>query len=124
MKGVGVTTEQKMAALELVAELGRTIRDLSEVSPLGGVPSGELYARVMGMGVSVESYNKMIALLKASGMVTEWGHLLKWAGPPREQNAQTGDGVGSGEKHPAGDTDTNRSGGDSGDANKGGLPEK
>jgi hypothetical protein len=47
----------------------------------GEVPSGELYVRVMHK-MSLDDYNRLIATLKRTGLVTETpGHLLRWTGP-------------------------------------------
>ena len=41
-----------------------------------GVPSGELYARIMG-AVDRETYQGAIGLLKRTGIVTERNHVLR-----------------------------------------------
>ncbi len=69
-----ITKEQKKAAFEVVLAVSETIRVLKTV------PSGELYARVMGH-VDLDGYNKIIDLLKNTGLVTESAHLLEWVGP-------------------------------------------
>lgn len=60
-----------MAAIMAVAE---TIREL------GSVPSGELYARLMG-SISLESYGQIVGTLERAGLIEERGHLLRWVGP-------------------------------------------
>jgi hypothetical protein len=65
---------QVKAALNIVAALADTIRELKEV------PSGVLYANVMNQ-LSLEQYNKAIDLLKGAEMITEQNHLLRWIGP-------------------------------------------
>lgn len=70
-----VTKEQVVAAVQTVAALAEAIRELGEV------PSGDLYANVMGH-LSCESYQKAIDMLKRSGLVIETpAHLLRWVGP-------------------------------------------
>jgi hypothetical protein len=54
-----------------------TIRDL------GRVPSGELYARVMGH-MNMATYNRVIGSLKAAGLVEEKSFELIWTGPAKE----------------------------------------
>jgi len=62
------------AGLEVVAAMAETVRELKEV------PSGTLYAHVMGQ-LSLESYEKVIGLLKRAGVVEETpAHLLRWVG--------------------------------------------
>lgn len=67
-------TVQVKAALNVVAALADAIRELKEV------PSGVLYSSVMGQ-LSLESYGKVIDVLKKTGLVTEENHLLRWVNP-------------------------------------------
>lgn len=67
-------TAQEKAAMEIVLAVGQAIKEL------GSVPSGHLYARLMG-NMSLDTYNKVIALLKKVGAVKEEGHLLTYIGP-------------------------------------------
>lgn len=67
------------AALQVATVLGEAIRDLTAASPLGGVPSGELYARVMSY-LTLEQYQAAIDVLKRAGLVAERNHLLAWIG--------------------------------------------
>lgn len=67
-------TVKERAFVEIVASLGVAIKSL------GQVPSGELYARVMGH-LSLEQYNLFIGALKQQDLVSEKSHLLTWTGP-------------------------------------------
>ena len=69
-----VTKEETKAALSAVIAVGTAIRDL------GSIPNGELYAQLMGQ-LTLEVYNKIIAFLKKSAMVSEENHVLTWIGP-------------------------------------------
>ena len=63
------------AALNVVQAIAETIRKLGEV------PSGELYARLVGK-LDLPDYEEVIRILKETGLVTETpGHLLRWNGP-------------------------------------------
>jgi len=64
------------AAIQVAAAVGDAIRELKEV------PSGHLYAHLMGR-MSLESYNGCIRILKQAGLVEEHNHLLKWVGPEK-----------------------------------------
>lgn len=67
-----VTKKQINAGLEILKALADTIRDLRSV------PSGELYARVMGH-MDINAYEKSIGILKGAGLVAESNaHLLTW----------------------------------------------
>jgi hypothetical protein len=50
------------------------------IRELGSVPNGHLYAHVMGM-LSFDEYQRIIAILKESGLVKEENHLLTYVGP-------------------------------------------
>lgn len=97
MKGAGFTAEQQAAAIRLIAAVGEAIRDLSKGSPFGGVPSGELYAFLMGQGFTLASYGQVIEMLKSAKLVTEDVGLLKWVGPkggddePKSDRPDSGD---------------------------------
>lgn len=67
-------TKSALLAALAVAEAIRT---------LGEVPSGELYAQLMGK-LSYGSYEGIIGTLKNAGLVSESAHLLKWIGPKLE----------------------------------------
>ena len=70
------------AAIEGVKALAEIIRELGEV------PSGLLYSRLMGK-VTLSDYNRLIGILKETGLVVETpGHVLRWVGP--EQPAEGG----------------------------------
>jgi hypothetical protein len=68
------TSAQRTAAFNIVLSIAEAIRDLKSV------PSGHLYARLMGQ-MTLEQYNSIIDILKSAGAVTEKGHLLTWTGP-------------------------------------------
>lgn len=69
-----ITNDQVKAALEIVKAVAEAIREL------GSVPSGHLYAQLMGH-MSLERYNKVIDTLVRTGLVRkEPSHLLVWVG--------------------------------------------
>ena len=79
-----MTTAQAQAVLEIYKAVAETIRDLSAVSPLGGVPSGELWVRVDGMlggKMPVASWQALVETLIKAKLITNHGHLLVWIGP-------------------------------------------
>lgn len=66
--------EQLGAAIKMTQAIAEAIRELGEV------PSGHLYAIVIGQ-VTMEQYARIIDVLKGAGLVEEKNHVLKWAGP-------------------------------------------
>jgi hypothetical protein len=64
------------AMLQVILAVAEAIRDLGEV------PSGHLYARLMGH-MTIGTYEGIIGALQGSGLVTEENHLLTWAGPKK-----------------------------------------
>ena len=65
---------QTQAAFGMVMAVRDAIRDLGEV------PSGHLYARLMGH-MSLETYETIISILKEAKVVEETpAHLLRWIG--------------------------------------------
>jgi len=73
------TPEQVFASLNLVKAVADTIRDLKQV------PSGLLYSELMAY-MDLETYNKIIGILKSAGLVTEQNYLLTWVEPPKSES--------------------------------------
>lgn len=72
------TKEQVNAALEMVRAVGDAIREAGEV------PSGHLYAVLMGK-VDLAGYERMVDMLVGAGLVERApNHLLRWVGPAKE----------------------------------------
>ena len=65
--------EQFFGLVEVVNCIGRVIEDL------GQVPSGHLYANLMGK-MDLNTYNEIIGILVESGKVKQESHLLTWIG--------------------------------------------
>jgi hypothetical protein len=67
--------DQLESAFQALKALAEIIRHAGEV------PSGELYARLMGK-VTLDDYTRLVETLKRTGLVTETpGHLLRWNEP-------------------------------------------
>jgi len=65
------TTTQIQGTIKVVAAIAETIREL------GSIPSGHLYAQLVGR-MTLEQYNGVIDTLKNAGLVREEAHLLIW----------------------------------------------
>ena len=76
------TPQQVMAALETVRAIGEAIRDLTELN--GGVPSGELYAHLMGAGMNLADYNYVLDVLKNAKVIKIENHYITWTGTEKE----------------------------------------
>lgn len=74
---MNATKEQVKTTLETVKAIADTIRDLH------GVPSGTLYA-LCAQHMDLQTYNRIIAILKETGLVKEENFFLTWAGPKPE----------------------------------------
>lgn len=74
-----ITKDAVKALIEVVRATGEIIRELKQV------PSGHLYASMMGH-LSLDDYNIVIGVLKDAGLVVEKNYLLIWVGPPVEGN--------------------------------------
>ena len=71
-----VTKEQLGDAITMLA-IAESIQQLGEV------PSGHLYAAVMG-STDLLTYERVVGLLVRSGLVARRGDLLIWVGPVSE----------------------------------------
>jgi hypothetical protein len=74
--------QELLAGLNILAAVAETIREAGEV------PSGTIYAALLGK-VSMEGYTSLLRTLKGAGLVEEKNHLLRWIGP----NIQSGQEV-------------------------------
>lgn len=81
MKEIDNVTKVK-AVLELIWAVGDAIREAPT-----GIPSGELYAMLMGV-MSLETYLALVEKLKEAGLVQESNYLLKWVGPPKPKEVR------------------------------------
>lgn len=68
------TKQQVQASVNALLAIAEAIRELGEV------PSGELYARLMGH-MDLETYESFIRRLVGAKLVENRGHLLVWVGP-------------------------------------------
>lgn len=75
------TKEQVKASVDMALAVADAIRELGEV------PSGHLYARLMGH-MDIDAYSQMIELLKDAKVITVTNHLIKWVGPARKSSDQ------------------------------------
>jgi hypothetical protein len=64
------TRRQAMLLIQAVSEC---------IKELGTVPSGHLYAGLMG-SLSLDQYNQIISAMLDMGLIKESGHLLTWIG--------------------------------------------
>jgi len=66
---------QLNSALAVVTAIAETIRELKEV------PSGHLYAALMGK-MSLEEYEQIIRIIEGADLIkVERSHLIRWIGP-------------------------------------------
>jgi len=69
-----ITPEQLSAAVGVIIAVGTAIREL------GRVPSGHLYAGLMGQ-MDLRTFESVIETLKKAGLVEERNHELIWKEP-------------------------------------------
>jgi hypothetical protein len=69
-----ITREELTAGVKTVHAIAEAIRELGQVS------DGTLYAALMGK-LNLGQYQAIIAILVKAGLVSNFGHELRWAGP-------------------------------------------
>ncbi len=75
-------TSEAIAAVRIAQAVAGAIRDLREV------PSGHLYARLMGV-MTLQQYEQVIDLLVDAQLVERApSHLLRWIGPAAHPNPE------------------------------------
>jgi hypothetical protein len=70
-----MTSKVTQADLMKVVDCIRAMADLVNASGPMGMPSGHLYALAMGK-MSLETYQKIVALMVEAGSIRQQGHLL------------------------------------------------
>ena len=71
-----------------VASVVRSLAAIAEsIRAVGEIPSGHLYAQVMGV-LTLEQYERAVGVLKGAGLVEERGHVLRWVGPKIDGGAK------------------------------------
>ncbi len=74
------TKAQVNAAMQIVLAIADTIKEVKEV------PSGHLYARLMGK-LTLEDYNGIIRLLINSGVISlDGNHVIRWEADDKSAN--------------------------------------
>lgn len=68
------TKEQIKATVATVMAVAEAVRELKRV------PSGTLYAQLMGH-MDLATFNRIVDTLKGAGVVAESNHMLLWTGP-------------------------------------------
>ncbi len=66
--------KQVEAAVGIIAALAEAIREL------GSVPSGHLYAQVMG-SIDLDTYTRSLDILKGAGLIEVKSDVIRWIGP-------------------------------------------
>jgi DNA-binding ferritin-like protein len=68
-----LSPEQRQACRDMVDAVAEAIQ------ALGHVPSGELYAHLMGT-FTLQSYNTILDILRMQGKIKIQNHLITWIG--------------------------------------------
>ena len=50
------------------------------IATAGSIPSGHLYAQLMGYGYTLPVYERIVAVLEKAGLITVKSHLIIWKG--------------------------------------------
>lgn len=74
-----MTVDQNKAKVEAALELVRAVAEM--IREVGRIPSGELYALLMGK-MTLETYEKMIRMMISENLIRQdRSHMLVWIGP-------------------------------------------
>lgn len=69
-----------MSLSPALLEVGMAIAEVIRAKGAEGIPSGHLYAQVMGK-LDLDTYNTIIASLRRVRLVSLENHVLTWIGP-------------------------------------------
>ncbi len=67
------------ADLIVLSNMVETVRQAIATTGTSGIPSGNLYAMMMGFGCSKEVYDHLINALLETGKITKTGNILRSA---------------------------------------------
>jgi hypothetical protein len=73
-----MTKDQALKAVHAIRALADIIIELAKASPLGGVPSGHVYAMFMAKlpGYTLESHQRLLDLLVEAGRIEVKNHCI------------------------------------------------
>ncbi len=73
-----MTKDQAVKAVHAIRALADIIIELAKASPLGGVPSGHVYAMFMAKlpGYTLESHQRLLDLLVEAGRIEVKNHCI------------------------------------------------
>lgn len=77
--------QQVRAVFEYLKTAADLIRHMDEQRGGMGVPSGELYAVLMGH-MSYQTYTQLISKFKEAGLISLSNNLIRWTGPKDFKN--------------------------------------
>lgn len=75
-----MTTDQNLSAARTLVLVLDILQEIIKGAGTAGIPSGHLYAQLMGK-MSLEQYTKFIDILKDAGKITESGNVLRYVNP-------------------------------------------
>lgn len=67
-----MTPEQKTKVQALILAIADTIKELSPI------PSGHLYAALLGTQMTLDTYQQIISALEQAGKIKVTNHLITW----------------------------------------------
>ena len=75
-----MTHSQKVAnaLIQTVGAISDALREATQNSPTGGMPSGTLYAILMQHGITLEQYTALIDAMVEARRIEKRGDLLVW----------------------------------------------
>ena len=73
-------TKQAPSKAELKAALGVLVAVAETIREVGSVPSGVLYAQLIGK-VTLDGWHGILRNLKNAGLIDDRNHMLVWIGP-------------------------------------------
>jgi hypothetical protein len=81
-----------MTPEELTGTIRRVVDNVAGIiEDVGEIPSGHLYAALMGTGIGLDLYQQIITVLKKIGKVEEsQSHMLRWIGPKTMETKKEG----------------------------------
>jgi hypothetical protein len=68
------TTQAAALVTQVIMAVADTIREMGPQ----GAPSGVIYSALMGMGISLNAYQRIVSLLVQSGRVEQRNNVLYW----------------------------------------------
>jgi hypothetical protein len=71
-----ISRDEVEVVLVFVKTVGELIKEVTALK--GGIPSGELYTRLLSAGINISNYQAILGVLEEAGVIEVNNHFVRW----------------------------------------------